>query len=85
MIAGIVIGVIAVALVAGTVMARRGGGLGLVTAISWPLIGFTWAYAIAWVSVEDWAKLAVYRHLSHTAPHHQRFPRRLQQHLQPGP
>ena len=61
-----------------------GFGLGLITAISWPLIAFTWGYCIAWVFVEDWAKLAVYRHLSHTGAHHQRFLRGLQEHLHPG-
>ena len=38
-----------------------GFGLGLITAISWPLIAFTWGYCIFWVFVEDAAKLAVYR------------------------
>ena len=61
-----------------------GFGLSLVTAISWPLIGFTWAYAIAWVFVEDWPKLAIYGHLSHGSGHHQRFLRRVQERLQPG-
>ena len=59
-------------------------GLGLITAISWPLIGLVWGYAIAWIFVEDAAKLAVYRHLSHTAPRQQGFLRRVQEHLQPG-
>jgi H+-transporting ATPase len=62
-----------------------GFGLGLITAISWPLIAFTWAYCIAWIFVEDWAKLAVYRHLSHATAHHQRFLRSLQERLLPGP
>ena len=61
-----------------------GFGLGLVSPISWPLIGFVWVYAIAWVFAEDWAKLAVYRHLSHGGTHHQRFLRHLQEHLHPG-
>jgi H+-transporting ATPase len=40
-----------------------GFGLGLVTSISWPLIGFVWAYCLAWVFIEDRAKLAVYTRL----------------------
>jgi H+-transporting ATPase len=62
-----------------------GFGLGLVTPISWPLIGLVWAYCIAWVFIEDWAKLDVYRHLSHSRPHHQRFLHHLQESLHPGP
>ena len=62
-----------------------GFGVSLITPISWPLIGFVWAYAIAWVFVEDWAKLVVYRHLSYGSGHHQRFLARLQEHLQAGP
>ena len=59
-------------------------GLGLVTPISWPLIGLVWGYAIAWIFVEDLAKLAVYRHLSHAGPRHQDFLRRVQEHLHAG-
>jgi H+-transporting ATPase len=60
-------------------------GLGLVTPITWPQIGFVWAYCIAWVFVEDWAKLAVYRHLSLEIKHHRRFLTRLSQKLLPTP
>ena len=59
-------------------------GLGLITPISWPLIGLVWAYAIAWVFVEDGAKLAVYRHLGHTSRRHQAFLTRLQETLHLG-
>ena len=59
-------------------------GLGLITPISWPLIGLVWGYAIVWVFIEDWAKLAVYRHLGHAGAHHTRFLNRLQEHLHPG-
>ena len=59
-------------------------GLGLVTPISWPLIGLVWAYAIAWVFIEDAAKLAVYRHLGHTGRRHQAFLTRLQESLHLG-
>jgi H+-transporting ATPase len=61
-----------------------GLGLGLITAISWPLIAFTWGYCIFWIFIEDAAKLSVYRHLSHSSTHHQRFLHRLQEHLHPG-
>jgi H+-transporting ATPase len=61
-----------------------GFGLGLITAISWPLIAFTWGYCIFWVFIEDAAKLAVYRHLAHTGPRRQKFLHRLQEHLHPG-
>ena len=56
-----------------------GFGFGLITPISWPLVGLVWGYAIAWVFVEDAAKLAVYRHLSRTGRHHLRFLGRLQE------
>lgn len=41
-----------------------GFGLGLITAISWTWIAFVRAYRLAWIFIEDWAKLAVYRRLS---------------------
>jgi H+-transporting ATPase len=56
-------------------------GIGLITPIGWPLIGLVWAYAIAWMLIADWAKLAVYQDLSHTSRHHQRFLTRLQKGL----
>jgi H+-transporting ATPase len=38
-------------------------GFGLfVTAIPWTWIGYVWLYCIAWIFVEDWAKLKVYKH-----------------------
>ncbi len=58
-----------------------GFGLGLVTPISWAQIGFVWIYCLAWVFVEDWAKLAVYRHLELVGRHHRRFLQRVQEHL----
>ncbi len=60
-----------------------GFGFGLVTPVSWAQIGFVWAYCLAWVFVEDWAKLAVYRHLELGGRHHRRFLARVQEHLQP--
>ena len=59
-------------------------GLGLIAPISWALIGLVWAYAVAWVFIEDWAKLAVYRHLGHTGRRHQAFLNRLQETLHLG-
>jgi H+-transporting ATPase len=61
-----------------------GFGLGLITAIGWPLIAFTWGYCIFWVFIEDLAKLAVYRHLTHTGPSREKFLHRLQEHLHPA-
>jgi H+-transporting ATPase len=58
-----------------------GFGLGLVNPIGWPLIGLVWVYCIAWVFLEDRAKLAVYRHLRHRSRHHQRFLRHVQERL----
>ena len=59
-----------------------GFGLGLVTPISWGQVGFVWAYCIVWVFIEDWAKLAVYRHLDMGGTSQQHFLRRLQARLQ---
>ncbi len=61
-----------------------GFGFGLVTPVGWAEVGFVWAYCAAWVFVEDWAKLLVYRHLDLTGGHHRRFVGRLQQRLQPN-
>ncbi len=61
-----------------------GFGFGLITPISWPLVGLVWGYAIAWVFIEDAAKLAVYRHLSRTGRHHLKFLGRLQERAHPG-
>ena len=58
-------------------------GLGLVTRISWGQIGFVWAYCLAFVFVEDWVKLLVYRHLDVAGGHHRRFLERLQERLVP--
>jgi H+-transporting ATPase len=44
-----------------------------VTPIPWLYIGGVWAYCIAWIFVEDAAKLAVYRHLRHGSRSHGRF------------
>ena len=49
-------------------------GLGLfVAAIPWSWVGYIWLYCIAWIFIEDLAKMQVYHHLDLTAPRHQRF------------
>lgn len=44
-----------------------------VTAIPFKYILGVWGYAVAWVFVEDWAKLHVYHHLSLSGKHHEKF------------
>jgi len=44
-----------------------------VAALSWPQVALIWGYCIVWVFIEDWAKLAVYRHIEFGAPRHRRF------------
>lgn len=61
-----------------------GLGLGLVARISWAQIAFVWVYCFAWMFVEDWAKLAVYRHLDLQGRHHRVFLHRVQEPLQPS-
>jgi len=46
---------------------------GLITPIGWGDVGLIWIYCIAWIFVEDRAKLAVYHHFSLEAPRHRRF------------
>ncbi len=36
---------------------------GLIAPITWTQAGIVWAYALAWMPIEDWAKMAVYRHI----------------------
>ena len=54
---------------------------GLISPISWANAGVVWAYALAWVPIEDWAKLAVYRHIDLSQKTHRRFLRTTQQAL----
>ena len=44
-----------------------------VTAIPWSYIGFVWLYCIAWIFIEDWVKLRVYRHLDMDTARHRNF------------
>jgi H+-transporting ATPase len=53
----------------------------LVAPIAWKYVGFVWIYCLVWVFIEDWAKLAVYRHLELASKHHRRFLDRIQQSL----
>ena len=48
-------------------------GAGLVTPIPWNIIGFTWVYALAWIFIEDFAKLRIYQHLGFMSKHHKSF------------
>jgi H+-transporting ATPase len=57
-------------------------GFGLVTPISWTVIGFVWVYCIAWIFIEDWAKLHVYRHLELAAKRHRQFLEQVKKPLQ---
>jgi H+-transporting ATPase len=50
----------------------------LVTAIPWAYVGLVWAYCLAWVFIEDRAKLSVYHHLGFSGKHHTSFLDRLQ-------
>jgi len=50
-----------------------GFGLGIMAPLSWPLIGFVWAYCFAWIFVEDWSKLSVYHHLNLSGKRHRSF------------
>jgi H+-transporting ATPase len=47
--------------------------LGIIAPITWPQVGLIWSYCLAWVFVEDAAKLMVYRHLDLAAARHRRF------------
>jgi H+-transporting ATPase len=53
--------------------------LGLITPLSWDVIGLVWVYCIAWVFILDWVKLRVYQHIELTGSHHRRFVGRTQQ------
>ena len=46
---------------------------GLIAPLPWKIIGIVWGYALAWVPIEDWAKLTAYRHMDFTGKDHLRF------------
>ncbi len=50
----------------------------LVAPIPWRYVALVWGYCLAWMFIEDWAKLHVYRHLSLSGKHHRKFFRRAQ-------
>lgn len=57
-------------------------GLGIIVeSIPWSLVGLIWAYCLAWVLVEDLAKLGLHRHLENSRGRHQRFLDRIQSRL----
>ncbi len=54
-------------------------GLGIIVeAIPWSLVGLVWVYCLAWMFIEDLAKLQLYKHLDRAAGGHLRFLSRLQ-------
>jgi H+-transporting ATPase len=56
-------------------------GLNLVAPLSWGMIGLVWVYCIAWIFIEDWAKLHVYHHLALTGKRHAAFLNKVKGHL----
>ena len=53
-------------------------GLGIIVEpIPWSYVGLVWGYCLAWIFIEDLAKLQLYRHLSLGGKHHLGFLRRL--------
>jgi len=50
----------------------------LVAPLEWSYIGLIWAYCIAWVFIEDRAKLHLYRHLELQGKQHKSFLERVQ-------
>jgi H+-transporting ATPase len=61
-----------------------GLGLGLVTAISWPVIALVWGYCLTWIFIEDQVKLRVYQHLDLGANWQRRFIAKLREPLHPA-
>ncbi len=55
---------------------------GLLAPITWAQAGIVWAYALAWIPIEDWAKMAVYRHIDFSRRGHRRFLEMTQKQLQ---
>ncbi|MBU1156569.1 MAG: hypothetical protein KJ921_11985, partial [Proteobacteria bacterium] len=53
-------------------------GLGIIVEpIPWSYVGLVWGYCLAWMFIEDLAKLQLYRHLKLGGKHHLGFLRRL--------
>jgi H+-transporting ATPase len=55
----------------------------LVAPIPWSYVGLVWAYCLAWVFIEDWAKLHVYNHLALSGKRHSTFLERIKAPLHP--
>jgi H+-transporting ATPase len=55
----------------------------LVAPIPWSYVGLVWAYCLAWVFIEDWAKLHVYNHLALSGKRHSTFLERIKTPLHP--
>ncbi|MCB2226461.1 MAG: plasma-membrane proton-efflux P-type ATPase [Desulfarculaceae bacterium] len=53
----------------------------LVAQLPWSLIGLVWLYCLAWLFIEDQAKLHLIRHLGLADKHHLRFIKRLKRAL----
>lgn len=54
---------------------------GLVAPIPLGVAGIVWGYALAWIFIEDWVKLAVYQNVDFSGPGHMRFLHTMQQGL----
>jgi H+-transporting ATPase len=53
-------------------------GLGIIVEpIPWSLVGLVWVYCLAWMFIEDFAKLQLYKHLEQSGRRHLGFVRRL--------
>jgi H+-transporting ATPase len=53
-----------------------------VTPVPFSYIGYVWLYCVAWIFIEDYAKLWIYRHLSmDVSPRHRGFLRMVRTHL----
>jgi H+-transporting ATPase len=49
-------------------------GLGIIVEpIPWDLVGLVWVYCLAWMFIEDFAKLELYKHLEQSGERHLRF------------
>ena len=55
--------------------------MGLITPISWSQVALIWGYCMAWIFVEDLAKLFVYSHFGMAGRRHQKFLRVVKQPL----
>lgn len=57
-------------------------GLGIIVeAIPWKLVGLVWAYCLAWMFIEDFAKLQVYKRLEQKGGRQLRFLSRMQKRI----